>query len=370
VRHLSDGTLRRIYDEPLALTAADQAHYDGCADCRARFESIANTARATTTLLSVPGFAPEPAGALNSLRARIRTEEAARPPRWYERWLNQASPRWRPMATPAVAVLLAATLLTGLAVTGVAQSLIRIFEPQSLAAVQVSPSDFAGRNVQLDYGQVEWLPAAPELRHVSDPTAAQSQSGLPILTPASLPKGVSGPVSFGVASHATGSLTFDAERLRASAATKGVKVNPMPPSINGSTLVVNAGPALIEVWGLSASSGQAQVPTLVIAQTRVPTVDSTGATTSQLEDYLLSQPGVPPDLAAQIRAIKDPSTTLPIPIPKGLATTEPVQVNGTSGLLIKAALGAGVVWVKNGVIYAVGGQLTTDQVLAIATSFH
>ena len=88
MRHLSDGTLRRIYDEPLALTATDQAHFDGCADCRAHFESIANTARATTALLSVPGFAPEPAGALKSLRARIRTEEAARPPRWYERWLN------------------------------------------------------------------------------------------------------------------------------------------------------------------------------------------------------------------------------------------------------------------------------------------
>jgi hypothetical protein len=144
----------------------------------------------------------------------------------------------------------------------------------------------------------------------------------------------------------------------------------MPSSINGSTLVVNGGPALIEVWGLSASADQAQAPTLVIAQTRVPTVDSTGATTSQLEDYLLSQPGVPPDLAAQIRAIKDPATTLPIPIPKGLATTEPVQVNGTSGLLIKAVLGAGVVWVKNGVIYAVGGQLTPDQVLAIATTLH
>jgi hypothetical protein len=53
-----------------------------------------------------------------------------------------------------------------------------------------------------------------------------------------------------------------------------------------------------------------------------------------------------------------------------MATTESVQVNGTSGLLIKAVLGAGVVWVKNGVIYAVGGQLTPDQVLAIATSLH
>jgi hypothetical protein len=274
------------------------------------------------------------------------------------------------MATPAIAVLLAAVLLTGLGVSGVAQSLVRIFEPKQIVAVQVSPSDFAQTGALLDYGQVKWLPEPPKLQPLTDAAAAQAQSGLPVLTPASLPNGVSGPVSYGVVSHATGSLTFDAARLQTSAAKAGVHVSPMPSSIDGSTLVVNGGPALIEVWGLSGTTGAANVPTLVIAQTRVPTVDSNGASTAQLEDYLLSQPGVPPELAAQVRAIKDPSTTLPIPIPKGLATTESVQVNGTSGLLIKAVLGAGVVWVKNGVIYAVGGQLTPDQVLAIATSLH
>jgi hypothetical protein len=370
VRHLSDGTLRRIYDEPLALTASDQAHFEGCTECKARFESIANTARATAGLLSVPGFTPEPTAALRSVQLRIRRDEAARPPRRYERWLERTSPRWRPIATPAIAVLLAGALLTGVTATGAAQSLFRVFEPRTITPVQVSSSDFPATGALLDYGDLKWLPGAPQLQLLGDATSAAAQSGMPVLMPASLPKGVSGTPSFGVVSHSTGSLTFDAERLRASAAAKGVTVNPMPSSINGSTLIVSGGPALIEVWGLSASAGQAQMPTLVIAQTRVPTVDSTGATTSQLEDYLLSQPGVPPDLAAQIRAIKDPSTTLPIPIPKGLATTEPVQVNGTSGLLIKAALGAGVVWVKNGVIYAVGGQLTPDQVLAIATSFH
>jgi hypothetical protein len=177
-------------------------------------------------------------------------------------------------------------------------------------------------------------------------------------------------VSFGVVSHATGSLTLDAQRLRASAAKNGVRVNPMPATLNGSKLVVNGGPALLEAWGLSIGANQNQVPTLVILQTRVPTVDSTGATAAELEAYLLSQPGVPPDIAAQIKAIKDPSTTLPIPIPKGLATTDSVQVNGAPGVLIKAVLGAGVVWTKKGVIYAVGGQLTPDQVLAIATSLH
>src|SRR2546430_16738717 len=108
----------------------------------------------------------------------------------------------------------------------------------------------------------------------------------------------------------------------------------------------------------------------MIAKTSRPRLDSSGDNVSQHEDSLLSQPGVPPEFAAQIKAIKDPSTTLPIPIAKGLATTESTQVNGTPAVLIKAVLGAGVVWVKNGVIYAVGGQLTSDQVLAIATSLH
>jgi hypothetical protein len=370
VRHLNDGTLRRIYDEPLALAASDQAHYDGCAECRARFDRIANGARATTSLLKVPDLAPEPGAAFRVLQLRIKREEASNPPRWYERWLTRSSPRLRPLATPAVALLLAIALVTGVAVTGLGGQLVRVFQPHQFVAVQVSPSDFAGRNVLLDYGQVKWLPAPPALQQVADAATAKAQSGLPVLTPASLPNGVVGPVSYGVVSHATGSLTLDAARLRASAAKARVQLSPMPSTIDGSTLVVNGGPALLEVWGLSASQSEAQMPTLVIAQTRVPTVDSTGATTAQLEAYLLSQPGVPPEIAAQIKAIQDPSTTLPIPIPKGLATSESVQVNGVTGLLIKAALGAGVVWQKNGVIYAVGGQVTPDQALTIATSLH
>src|SRR6267143_694997 len=72
VRHLSDGTLRRIYDEPLALTAADQAHFDECAHCKAAFGTIANSARAATALLSVPAFEPEAAAALPRVLVRIR----------------------------------------------------------------------------------------------------------------------------------------------------------------------------------------------------------------------------------------------------------------------------------------------------------
>src|SRR2546426_9257354 len=179
VRHLSDGTLRRIYDEPLALTAADQAHFDECPDCKPRFDAIANDARATAALLRVPSFEPQAGAGLSVVQARITREETARPPRWYERWLDRKSPRWRPMATPAIAVVLAAVLLTGLGVSGVAQSLIRVFEPRQLQAVQVSPSDFAQAGALLDYGNVKWLPEPPKLQQFTDAVAAQAPSGLP-----------------------------------------------------------------------------------------------------------------------------------------------------------------------------------------------
>lgn len=370
MRHLNDGTLRRIVDEPLAMTAADQAHFDGCQECKARFGGIADDARATAALLDLPAFDPDPTRTFVSVEARIKREEAAHAPRWYERWINRSTPSMRPLATPAIAVALAAVLITGVAVSGVAGQLLRVFEPSKVVAVPVSPTSSLGRDVLLDYGAVKWLPSAPTAQPVGDATTAHALSGLPVLTPASLPRGVVGPATYGVVSHATGSLTFDAARLNASAAKEGVRVSPMPAAINGSTLIVSGGPALIEAWGLTGTGSLSQMPTLVIAQTRAPTVDSTGASAQQLEDYLLSQPGVPPDLAAQVKAIKDPSATLPIPIPEGLATNENIQVNGVQGVLIKSALGAGVVWVKNGVIYAVGGQLTSDQVVAIATSLH
>jgi hypothetical protein len=359
-----------MYDEPLAMAAADQSHYDTCPACKAAFERVANDARASTTLLALPAFEAQPRQAFARLSVRIRDDEARRPVRWHERWLAGA-PAWRRVLAPVGVMLIAGALLAGFTATGVVPSLIKVFAPTSVTPISVSPSGLPAVNTVLDYGAVTWTPAPPSAEQVADASSAKARSGLPVLLPGTLPKGVSGPVSFGVISHATGSLLFDGARLKASAASKGVKVAPMPSAIDHSTIYVNAGPALIEIWGTGADAGTTGgAPTLVIAQTRVPTVESTGASTRQLEDYLLSQPGVPPDLAAQIRAIKDPSTTLPIPIPAGFATTKSITINGVQGLLVDAGIASGVVWEKDGVIYAVGGQLTPDQVIALASSLH
>jgi hypothetical protein len=107
-------------------------------------------------------------------------------------------------------------------------------------------------------------------------------------------------------------------------------------------------------------------------QAPVPSVTSTGATVAQLEDYLLRQPGVSPGLAAEIRAIGDPETTMPIPIPIDRAFGQRVTVHGVAGLGIGDNTGVGgvVVWQRGGTIFAVAGQLRQSDILAIAESMR
>jgi hypothetical protein len=47
-----------------------------------------------------------------------------------------------------------------------------------------------------------------------------------------------------------------------------------------------------------------------------------------------------------------------------------VTVNGASGLLIgdSTGLGSAVIWQRNGVVYAIAGTLTSNEVLGIARS--
>ena len=95
-------------------------------------------------------------------------------------------------------------------------------------------------------------------------------------------------------------------------------------------------------------------------------MSSSGADLATLESYLLSQPGISPELAAQIRAIGDPSSTLPIPVPAG-TNSSTVDVDGHAAVALAAASeGTAVIWAENGRLFAVLGQASAADLLAVA----
>jgi hypothetical protein len=365
VAHLAEGTLRRKFDDEDALTDSDARHYSACADCQARYAALADDARAVAGVLAVPDLKVDVASAFN----RVRSAPAAQPR------FGIRLPIVHPASRPVMAGLAAAAVIVALVVTVVAQNFL--FQPKSVQPVAVSVADLQSLSGLSAYGTFAWT-KEPTPQLVTSATAAETVSGLTVPVVGTLPAGVSTTVTYAAMSQASGVFTFDAAMAAAAAAKTGKPLPSMPSGMDGSTLTVTVGPAVIEVFGnlntgAASNPTQLNLPQLIIGESTAPVVTSSRVTTVELENYLLAQPGVSPQLAAAIRAIKDPSTTLPIPIPVEFATSTTVKVNGVTGLALgdNTGLGAAVIWIsKSDVVYGVAGTLKQTQILDIANQLH
>lgn len=263
----------------------------------------------------------------------------------------------------AAGIVIVATTLT---MTGVADSILQIFEAKQFAAVTVTPTDIQTLGQLSQFGTLTWSGAAAPHR-VASLAAATAETGLPAIT-VTLPASITAGAQYGAMSRTTATFVFDASLASASAAAVGRTAPPMPAKLDGSTLIFTGGPAILVTYGTEGQGSGA----LFVGVAKAPTVGSDGASVAEIQAYLLSQPSVSPALAAQIRAIGDPASTLPVPIPLGQAAATNVSVHGTNGLFIgdSTGLGSGVLWQQNGLVYIVGGTLTEAETLAVANSLR
>ena len=102
MRHLNDGTLRRMQDEPLSTTGAEKDHYEGCPACRQRAMAIAAEAERASMLMAVPDAGIDTQAALRRLRRSAAGQKPYRRTPWtrvtglFASGGNRAPPgRWR-----------------------------------------------------------------------------------------------------------------------------------------------------------------------------------------------------------------------------------------------------------------------------------
>ena len=365
--HLAEGTLRRLVDDPTDGVA--RAHLAECTACRERFDALAHAAHSVREALHVDGVEPaRPAVALAAVRADLLGGPVRRG--GLRVWAG---------AVAACAAIALSFVLTPL--RSVADNFLAIFEPQQFVAVPVSRSDMEQLRALPDlsaFGTVRSQRLAGPV-HVATVRAAVAAARMPVRLPAVLAPGVLDAPQFTVEAPRSATFTFSAAKARASAAARGRSAPPMPAHLDGSTLYAVVGPIVIATY--PDASGHFQTlhrrhghafPALLVVQAPAPRISSTGASAREIEAYLLAQPGVPPQLAAEIAAIGDPATTLPIPIPVDRSYATPVTVDGVRGLAVgdETGVGAGVVWQRNGEIFAVAGATTMRAVLAVADSLH
>lgn len=374
--HLSDGTVRRLYDEPLALSEDERSHYNGCASCQERLSEIATTTRGVAAALAVPGATVDPQAALAHFKARL-PEDRNQPALQRLRaalWPQAQARGWR---KPALAGVLAVGLVATMAATPIAQNVQQVFQPTQVQTVNVgkpTQSDMNSLQAFSRWGDVKWV-SQPQLQQAETAAEAAKLSGLPALNVDSskLPQEFANqPVSYTAMAGATGTVTFNANA---------------PAKLRGTTLTVQVGPAEVAVVGDLSKVAQAgktadrsktpqevasQVgPVLAIAEMRSPKVSSNGASVSEIKKALLaSDPNLSPTLKQLINDFDSPAGNLPLPIPVDMASATPVKVHGVQGTAVgdNTGLGGGVIWVdkKSATVYAVAGLLPADRAIDTA----
>ena len=225
--------------------------------------------------------------------------------RW-RRWRLPRLPLRTALAIGAVGILIAGS--------AAAATLTTIFSPTHVAPVAVSQSDLRAiaavtglGNSQplggfaaptgsstLRFGTITWSSGAS--RQASSLAQATAEAGFPVSLPAQLPAGVGAVQRLVVQPRGRATIGF----------------NSKAGTLAGSSVRLDAGPAVFAGYGAANGHG---APTLAIATMRRPTAQSTGASLSQIEAFLLGQPGIPPQLAEEVRLLGDLRTTLPVPVP-------------------------------------------------------
>ena len=357
MRHPTEGVLRRLLDDPAGVSDPDRRHVAGCPQCLRELAAMREDAALVHAALATEGGADvDVAAAWRRLSTAARTKDSARaavPPR---------PARSRALLRRPLAVALAVAVVVTGAATAAATEWLQIFRTEQIAPVSISTGDLAAVPDLSAYGDVV-VTGDDDVHPVPDAAAAAAETGLDVPEVTALPRGVSGDPVYRVGGEVTVTFTFSAERAAQAAAEAGETLPPPPPRLDGSRVRLVAGPRLALIW--SRPSG---LPSLFVGRAVAPTAFSTGVRFETVRDYLLSLPGLPDDVAAQLRTFTADGSTLPLPVPAERFTTSSAEVNGTPATVLASRdrTMAGVVWVEDGVMTVVAGTLDADEVLSIA----
>ena len=306
MRHPTEGVLRRLLDEPAGVADADRQHVADCPQCldelAAMREDAALVGAALATEAARTSTSTPRGGACRRRRPTAGPERPRRAPARTGRSRATPAPSRRRGRSPSRVVLAGAG-------TAAANDWLQIFRTEQIAPVSFSTADLVALPDLSAYGDVA-VTGDADVHEVADAAAAAAETGLDV--PEVTDPAARGQRRAGVPGGRRGErhvhLLGGAGRPGRGRG-RGDAAAP-PPGLDGSQVRLVAGPGVAQIW-----SSTAGVPALVVGRAVAPTAFSSGVPFETVRDYLLSLPGLPDDVAAQLRTFTADGSTLPLPVP-------------------------------------------------------
>jgi hypothetical protein len=402
------GALRASIDAPDGTSAPLHDHVRTCAACADTVAELQRNAElaAPAIALTAPTAAPSPADVEEALahfeqhRARLAAAthaqaDAPAPAEAPDAPAAEAPGGPAPVplrrrgrvvrlgtrARAVAAGLVAALALAGLLVTpggrAAAAGFLAQFRSQRFEVISLDPAqsnqvaDVVGGLVQTGVftGTATQLQGFGEPQPVTDLAEASRIAGFDVaaVDPSVLPAGVERTPQRILASPAREArIAFDRDAALAYLRRHGRPDAQLPERYDGTELVVRIPAGVVQQF-----AGRDGGPALLVGKAgTLGLTTEGGASREELREVVLGLPGLPAETVAQIRAIGDWRTTLPLPVPADQVRWRPATVDGAEALSFADQTGRlhALLWQRDGHIWGVAGMLSSDEAQDVAGS--
>ncbi|HJW91074.1 MAG TPA: zf-HC2 domain-containing protein [Anaerolineales bacterium] len=392
--HLNDGEILAYRDGELSEAGKKraEAHLADCAHCLERVQS--QSVRAARLLAQLALLDPSPreaASPFQSARARLQTRLSTTPTLKENSNMFQkffARP-YRPAWGVVAVVLLLVAAMAFAPVRAIANSFLGLFRVQQFTIAQVNPGDLPeqlGASSQFEHllaedVQIEELGKPQEVASVAE---ASALVGFPVR----LPTEVKGEIQLVVQPGMRATFQVDLNRMKSLLAEIGREDISLPAELDGATVVMElpasvsasfgdceVDPAAARAAGQDPDDPTPQRPDCTtLVQMPSPSISAPpGLDVAKIGEAFLQLLGMSQAEAAHFSQQVDWTTTLVVPIPRYNATYADVIVDGVKGTHVQQSLKDHLpqyllLWIKDGIVYALTGPGNSSTSLTIADS--
>ncbi|MEW6716158.1 MAG: hypothetical protein AB1345_01455 [Chloroflexota bacterium] len=384
--HLTIGQMKAYNDGE--LDSREQAlvceHLSLCAPCGERLEALRlRSERVKGHLFTLDPDSGNAQFSLGNVRARMQTLLTKVQSEEVVMLKGIFGKRYRPVWITLAVVLLLSVALAFPSVQAIANGFLGLFRVQQIEVVQFNPANLPEdmesylikfERMLSDNIQVE---SQGEDQDVSDKFEASELAGFNVRLPADF-KG-----DWRLIYQPAMQITFEVDRDRWQALLDeiGREDIELPRDIDGAVVTVNLYDMVTALYGTCALEEEAQeeinasdYTCTVLVQSPSPTVTALpGLEINQIGEAFLQVLGLREEEAAHFSGRVDWSTTLVVPIPAG-AEYYDVIVDGVPGTIMERASGWNprytLVWLKDGLFYALAGEGDKEDALELAATLE
>lgn len=381
--HLNEGQLRAYLDDESAERATVERHLTTCADCRARADEMTTRAEfigARFAALASAAPLPSPQVALARFKTRHLRKEIPLMRKIF-------APRYRVAWTMIALVALIAVSMTIPPVRAWAEGMLAQFRVSKITVVSIDPTrlnELFGGSVldkqisQLLSDSITVTKKPGEPRVAATAAEASKLAGFTVRLPSSRTDAP----QLTVQDSAAFQFVVKRDRAQALLNDAGASNLKLPASIDGALIKVSIPAAITAAYGtcpkLDADTketpGRLMINCIVVTQIPSPVVDTPpDLNVAQLAELGLQLTGMTKEQAHAYAQTVDWTSTLVVPVPRNAAQYKKMTVDGVEGYLIRRPVDDApqyvIVWVKNGIVYAVAGRESdTTNALNMANS--